>query len=252
MFIIPRLFILIAVCLYFSCISGPSQAHPQDEDIILDIEQGQLQFDEEKIEQEYLSALKRQRMRKVAQMPMFEQISFYIAAGVTHIIPKGLDHILFVLGLFFSTTLLIPMVWQISAFTLAHTITLGLAIQGLVQVPSNIVEPLIALSIVYIAYENIRFSEPSKSRLLLIFIFGLLHGLGFASVLVDYGLPKDSLLTALFAFNIGVEIGQVLVIAIAAILFFWFFKAKWYRLYTQIPASIVIGSFGIFWLFERI
>ena len=139
----------------------------------------------------------------------------YIPVGFDHIVPLGLDHILFVLGLFFLTTRLGPLIWQISAFTVAHTVTLALGAMGLVNIPGHIVEPLIAASIVFVALENIFSSGFSKWRPLVIFAFGLLHGLGFASVLGDFGLPQGQFVPALLGFNIGVEIGQLFVIACA-------------------------------------
>ena len=139
----------------------------------------------------------------------------YIPVGFDHIVPLGLDHILFVLGLFFLSTRLGPLVWQVSAFTLAHTITLALAALGYVTIPAAIVEPLIALSIVFVALENIWAQGLSRWRPLIVFGFGLLHGLGFASVLGAFGLPEGTFLPALVGFNIGVEIGQLAVIAVA-------------------------------------
>ena len=139
----------------------------------------------------------------------------YIPVGFDHIIPKGLDHILFVLGLFFLSTRMKPLVWQISAFTLAHTITLALAALGYVTIPGSIVEPLIALSIVYVAVENIFTTGLSPWRPAIVFGFGLLHGLGFASVLAEFGLPDGSFIPALIGFNIGVEVGQLAVIGVA-------------------------------------
>jgi hypothetical protein len=142
----------------------------------------------------------------------------YIPVGFDHILPKGLDHILFVLGLFFLSTRLTPLLWQVTAFTLAHTITLAMAVLGLVSVPASIVEPLIAASIVYVAVENIVSDRLSRWRPAIIFGFGLLHGLGFASVLGEFGLPDGQVVPALIGFNIGVELGQLTVIAIAFIL----------------------------------
>lgn len=142
----------------------------------------------------------------------------YIPVGFDHILPKGLDHILFVLGLFFLSTRLTPLLWQVTAFTLAHTITLAMAVLGLVSVPASIVEPLIAASIVYVAVENILSDRLSRWRPAIIFGFGLLHGLGFASVLGEFGLPDGQVIPALIGFNIGVELGQLTVIAIAFIL----------------------------------
>ncbi|MCX8225373.1 MAG: HupE/UreJ family protein [Sulfitobacter sp.] len=141
----------------------------------------------------------------------------YVPVGFDHILPKGLDHILFVLGLFFLSTHLRPLIWQVSAFTAAHTVTLALGALGLVTVPGSIVEPLIAASIVYVAVENIFTSGLSRWRPFVIFGFGLLHGLGFASVLGEFGLPEDQFIPALIGFNIGVEFGQLTVISIMAL-----------------------------------
>ncbi len=142
----------------------------------------------------------------------------FIPVGFEHILPMGLDHILFVLGLFFLSTRLKPLLWQVSAFTLAHTVTLALAALGYVSVPGSIVEPLIALSIVYVAVENIVSDKLHRWRPFVIFGFGLLHGLGFASVLAEYGLPEANFVPALIGFNIGVEFGQLTVIAVAFLL----------------------------------
>ncbi|SIT14658.1 HupE / UreJ protein [Roseivivax lentus] len=139
----------------------------------------------------------------------------YIPVGFEHILPMGLDHILFVLGLFFLSARLGALLWQVSAFTLAHTVTLALGGLGYVNVPGYIVEPIIAASIVFVAVENITSSGLSRWRPFVVFGFGLLHGLGFASVLVEFGLPQDQFIPALIGFNVGVELGQLAVIAIA-------------------------------------
>ncbi|MHA7876114.1 HupE/UreJ family protein [Roseivivax sp.] len=139
----------------------------------------------------------------------------YIPVGFEHILPMGLDHILFVLGLFFLTPKFGPLLWQVSAFTLAHTVTLALGALGIVNVPGSIVEPIIAASIVFVAFENIFSRGFSRWRPLVVFIFGLLHGLGFASVLGEFGLPPGQFIPALLGFNIGVELGQLTVIAVA-------------------------------------
>jgi len=138
----------------------------------------------------------------------------YIPVGFDHIVPKGLDHILFVLGLFFLAAQFKPLLLQISLFTLAHTITLALAALGYVNLPGSIVEPLIAASIVFIAVENVWARGISRWRPFVIFGFGLLHGLGFASVLGEFGLPEDTFVAALIGFNVGVEVGQLAVIAV--------------------------------------
>ena len=177
----------------------------------------------------------------------------YIPVGFDHILPKGLDHILFVLGLFFLSAGLGALIWQISAFTLAHTITLAAGALGWVTISGAIVEPLIAASIVFIAVENIVSNRLNKWRPVVIFAFGLLHGLGFASVLGEFGLPQAQFIPALIGFNIGVEIGQLTVIAIAFGLFgLWFGRKPWYRARIAIPASVLIALIGAYWFVERV
>ncbi|WP_299499548.1 HupE/UreJ family protein [uncultured Roseobacter sp.] len=176
----------------------------------------------------------------------------YIPVGFDHILPKGLDHILFVLGLFFLSTKLGPLVWQVSAFTLAHTATLALGALGLVKINPGLVEPLIAASIVFVAVENIFTSGLNPWRPVVIFAFGLLHGLGFASVLGEFGLPEGQFVPALIGFNIGVEIGQLTVIAIAFAAVGWFARKAWYRSRIAVPASCVIATVGAYWFVERV
>ncbi len=177
----------------------------------------------------------------------------YIAVGFDHIIPKGLDHILFVLGLFLLSLKLRPLLTQVTVFTVAHTITLALASLGIVKVAPAIVEPLIAASIVYVAVENVFTNRITKWRPMVIFCFGLLHGLGFASVLGEFGLAQGRFLPALVGFNFGVEIGQLTVIALGFLLVgFWFGRKPWYRARISVPASVVIALVGVWWAFERV
>ena len=181
----------------------------------------------------------------------------YVVIGFEHIIPKGLDHILFVIGLFLLAPRLKPIVWQVSMFTLAHSVTLALGITGIIALPASIVEPLIALSITLICVENIiarqRGSQISRIRLVVVFAFGLLHGLGFAGVLSDIGLQSNAFFSSLLAFNIGVELGQLAVVLICFALVGWWFGSKpWYRKIISIPASLVIGAVGLFWFVQRI
>ncbi len=175
----------------------------------------------------------------------------YLWLGYTHILPKGLDHILFVLGIFLLSPRWKTMLLQVTAFTLAHSITLGLSIYGMVSLPSRIVEPLIALSIAYVAIENLFTRELKPWRLALVFMFGLLHGLGFAGVLKELGLPREEFLTALLTFNLGVEGGQLTVIAAALIVVSPFMNKGWYRPRAVIPASLLIAAIGIYWTVVR-
>jgi hypothetical protein len=176
----------------------------------------------------------------------------YLWLGYTHILPKGLDHILFVLGIFLLSPRWKTMVLQVTAFTVAHSITLGLSIYGIVSLPSRVVEPLIALSIAYVAIENLITRELKPWRLALVFLFGLLHGLGFAGVLQDLGLPREEFFTALVTFNLGVEAGQLTVIAAALIAVMPFMKKGWYHQRVVMPASIVIAAIGLYWTITRL
>ncbi len=177
----------------------------------------------------------------------------YLKLGFQHIIPLGFDHILFVLSLFLFSPKLKPVLIQATVFTLAHTVTLGLSMYKVINPPADIVEPLIALSIAYVALENIFAKKLNTSRIAVVFLFGLVHGMGFASVLSELGLPQNRFFTSLLLFNIGVELGQITVILAA-----WFLLAKWfgnkpyYRRYIVIPASVIIGIVALYWLFTRI
>lgn len=177
----------------------------------------------------------------------------YIGVGIDHIVPKGLDHILFVVGLFLFSSALRPLLLQVSAFTAAHTLTLGLSMAGLVNVSSAVVEPLIALSIVYVAVENVFLKTLHWWRPALIFGFGLLHGLGFATVLTEFGLSSSVFLPGLIGFNVGVEVGQLMVIAVCfSVLGYWFGQKSWYRSRITRPLSVIIALIGLYWFVERV
>ncbi len=177
----------------------------------------------------------------------------YIVIGFEHIIPLGLDHILFVVGIYLLSQAWRALLWQVSAFTLAHTITLALATLGFVSVSPAIVEPLIALSIAYVAIENLFHQRLNRGRIALIFGFGLLHGLGFAGVLGEIGLSDEAFIPSLIAFNIGVELGQLAVLALMTLLLgFWLGNSKHWERWVRIPLSLAIGLIGVYWFFERI
>ena len=180
-------------------------------------------------------------------------IATYLVLGFEHILPKGLDHILFILGIFLLSTHMRPLLWQVTMFTVAHTITLGLSMHGDISLPANIVEPLIALSIAYIGAENMFAHSLHKSRLVIVFLFGLLHGMGFASVLADFGMPANAFMTALISFNVGVELGQLAVILLAFLTVgLWFGNKPWYRPVIVVPCSLVIAVTGLYWTWDRI
>jgi HupE / UreJ protein len=177
----------------------------------------------------------------------------YVSVGFTHIVPKGLDHILFVLGLYLLGTSWRPLLVQVTAFTVAHSITLGLGLYGVVNVSAAVVEPLIALSIVYVAVENILTGKLHVWRPVIVFAFGLLHGLGFAGILQEIGLPRADYVVGLVGFNIGVEMGQLAVIGAAFLVTgLWFRHKTWYRPRIVWPASAAIALTGAFWTVERI
>jgi hypothetical protein len=192
-------------------------------------------------------------MSNLLAKPAMSVFVDYIWVGFEHIIPLGWDHILFVVGLFLFSIKLRSLLWQVSAFTLAHTITLALGMLGYISLPAYIVEPLIAATIVYVAIENIIFKQMTWWRPLLVFCFGLLHGLGFASVLTEFGLSAQSFVGGLIGFNIGVELGQLAVILICFALFgVWFRHKSWYRSVIVVNGSAVIGLIGAYWFVERV
>jgi len=137
-------------------------------------------------------------------------------------------------------------------FTLAHSITLSLSMFNVISLPANIVEPLIALSIAYIGFENIFAHKLRSSRLALVFAFGLLHGMGFASVLADFGMPESAYATALVSFNIGVEMAQLAILISAYFcITYWFKNKQHFHQYVTIPGSVVIGVTGLYWTWDR-
>ena len=176
---------------------------------------------------------------------------FFVRQGIGHILPGGTDHILFVMALFFAVRKFKPLALQISVFTLAHSVTLGLAAAGLVSVPSGIVEPLIAASIGFVAVENLIFKRMTKWRPLIVFSFGLFHGLGFAGFFLEQQLPEGLFWSSLIGFNIGVELGQFSVVLAAFLLLRWFFNTRWYTPFVAMPASGAIACIGFWWAIQR-
>ena len=177
----------------------------------------------------------------------------YLQLGFAHILPMGLDHILFVLSLFLLSPKLKPVLWQATAFTVAHSITLGLAMFKVITPSAAIIEPIIALSIMYVALENIFSPTLKKSRIGIVFLFGLVHGMGFANALGELGLPQNSYLTSLIMFNVGVELGQIAVIVAAFLLFGkWFGNKPYYRKFIVIPLSVIITLMAGYWTVERL
>jgi hypothetical protein len=186
-------------------------------------------------------------------MTFLEIFNQYFELGFTHVIPLGFDHILFILSIFFLNSDVKSVLIQCFVFTIAHSISLGLTASGALLANSNIIEPLIAISILYTSIENIILDNINKFRLIIIFLFGLIHGMGFASALKENGLPPFNFLEALLSFNIGVEIGQITIILFAY--FFiskWLNKKEWYKNRIVYPISTVIGCIAIYLTIERI
>ena len=175
-----------------------------------------------------------------------------IKRGFAHVIPEGLDHILFVLGVFLLTRKWKPLVLQVSTFTIAHTLTLWLASAGYVKLPLTIVEPVIAASIVVVALENVFCKDYTHWRLLVVFAFGLIHGLGFAGAMATRLDSTSSLVVGLLGINLGVELGQLAVIAVALLATFWITDLQKYRKFVLVPGSFLIAAMGVWWVIERL
>ena len=193
------------------------------------------------------------------------QFGQYLVEGIWHIW-IGFDHILFLLALLLPAVLihesgrwrgvvrfgdaLREVLWVVTAFTVAHSITLSLAALGLVQLPSRLVESAIAASVVLAAANNLKPLVESR-RWLVAFCFGLIHGFGFASVLAELGLPQEALVLSLLGFNLGVEIGQLAIVAVFLPLGFMLRATAFYRRGVLIGGSLVTLVVALVWLLER-
>lgn len=175
----------------------------------------------------------------------------FIVLGFEHIVPRGLDHVLFVLGLFFLSVRARDLVVQLTMFTIAHSITLALATLGSVDLPAQVVEPVIAASIAFVALENLWTTRLHRWRPVIVFAFGLVHGLGFAGVLREAQMPAAAVPAALISFNIGVELGQLTVVALALALVGWWRSKPWYRATISLPSSAAIACLALYWAAER-
>ena len=176
--------------------------------------------------------------------------SSYLNLGISHLF-DGLDHILFIFGLLFCITGFINIIKTITAFTIAHSITLGLTIFDIIKLPQGTVEALIALTIVYLATEILRKEDKLKSPWIMAFCFGLLHGLGFASALIDIGFSNNNILYSLLFFNIGIELAQIALIPIPLILIYM--ATKFNNLNNlKVIASLSIGGLGFYWFIDRV
>ena len=184
--------------------------------------------------------------------PVNDVVWYYFKLGISHIVPYGLDHILFVASLCLLSTKFKTILWQATAFTVAHTITLALSMKGIIKFPSEVVEPLIALSIMFVAIENILLSQLKMWRIGIVFLFGLVHGMGFASALNEIGLPRNQFFTSVFSFNAGVEIGQISVISMVFLLIVIpLGKMSWYKKGIVYPVSAAIALIAAYWTIQR-
>jgi hydrogenase/urease accessory protein HupE len=174
----------------------------------------------------------------------------FFKLGMEHIL-GGYDHLLFLAALLLRGGSLLALLEIVTAFTLAHSLTLALAVLGVVTIPSRVVEPAIAASIVWVAIQNVRSREPPRRRWLVSFAFGLVHGFGFASALSPLGLPAWPLARALLLFNLGVEAGQALVVAAALPLLVWMRQAAWEPRAVRL-ASVVLALLGTAWFVQRV
>ncbi len=185
--------------------------------------------------------------------PTNDVVWFYLKLGFTHILPQGFDHILFVCGLCLLSTKVRTILWQATAFTVAHSITLALSMKNIIVAPSAVVEPIIALSILFVAVENILLTELKPWRVLIVFMFGLIHGMGFASSLNEIGLPRNKFATSILSFNVGVELGQITVIlAMFAFIIIPLKNIHNYRKRVVYPLSALIGLIALYWTIERV
>ena len=187
------------------------------------------------------------------KIPVNDVIWYYFKLGISHIVPYGADHILFVASLCLLNKKFTSILWQATAFTVAHTITLALSMQGIVKLPAGVVEPLIALSIMFVAIENILVSNLKAWRIAIVFLFGLLHGMGFASALSETGLPRNQFFTSIISFNAGVEAGQMIIVSLVFLLVIVpFGKMPGYRKRVVYPLSAVISLIAAYWTLQRI
>src|SRR4028118_187563 len=185
--------------------------------------------------------------------PTQHVILYYLKLGFTHIIPEGYDHILFIIGLCLLSNKIKIILWQATAFTVAHSITLALSMKNIIVAPSAIVEPIISLSILFVAVENLLLTELKPWRIMLVFMFGLIHGMGFASSLNEIGLPRNNFFASILSFNAGVELGQItIILAVFLLILLPLSKIKQYRKRVVIPLSILIGSIALFWTVQRV
>lgn len=185
-------------------------------------------------------------------------VKTYTWLGITHIL-MGFDHLLFVFALLLIVKNMRRLLWTITAFTLAHSITMAGATLGFIHIPQQPVEAMIALSILFLAMEIVHEKQgkvglTSRFPWLIAFIFGLLHGFGFAGALAEIGLPQQAITLALIFFNIGVELGQLMFVTAVVLIGLALQRLKHPNVLQKVEMVVVysIGGLSSFWVFERI
>jgi hydrogenase/urease accessory protein HupE len=186
------------------------------------------------------------------QNPRSSTFTDFLLLGIEHIL-TGYDHLLFLFSLLIVTRSFWPAIKIITFFTIAHSITLGLAGFNVIDIPSRVVEPLIAATIIYVALENIVRGDHPKGRQWLTFFFGLVHGFGFAAVLREMGISsyETGIMLPLFSFNLGVELGQITVAVIALPIIWWLHKQPLIATRLTPACSVLASLAGGYWLIER-
>lgn len=185
-------------------------------------------------------------------MNLFDITLEYLYLGITHVIPYGYDHILFIISIIISASDIRRGIIQCSIFTLSHSISLALSASDFILNNTSLIEPLIALTLLFSSLDNIIQFKNYKKEMLL-FLFGLIHGMGFASSLKESGIYQEHFFASLFSFNLGVELGQIMIIVFIYYTFLkWFRQKKWYERNFLFPASSIIGCIAIYWTIERI
>ena len=174
----------------------------------------------------------------------------YFYLGVEHLL-GGVDHVVFVLGLIFLISGFVPLLKTVTAFTLAHSITLAISVLGVFKLPSASTEALIALTIIYLAFELTKTESQIKRPWLMAFGFGLLHGFGFAGALSEIGIANDQLFLSLLFFNIGIEIGQLMIIPLVGLIIYILNFINLKNLFRAL-ITYGIGGMGVFWFITRI
>jgi hydrogenase/urease accessory protein HupE len=176
----------------------------------------------------------------------------FIASGIHHIM-IGPDHILFLIGLLLLGGRWTALLKIVSFFTIGHSITLSLAALNLVTPPPSIIEPAIALSIVFVGADNLVRGDGRDLRALVALVFGLVHGFGFANVLREFGLPREALGWSLFSFNVGVEIGQLAIVILVATILAWVRRqSATIGARVAMAGSVVVIAAGAYWFVQRV